>query len=178
MSMGNRDKDKGICSRLEWFACRFVAFLLLCGTLTMLLSSCASKKVVVLPSESVEAIYDTTIMNHTKLLHDSIYVYRDREVIVRDSVAPIIDSENRVTGIDRYHFIKIRENDTEYRKQQESLIDSLRRQIAHTETSHTSVPVEVKSKFSLTSWLIIIIIIISAIIAIYLTQRRKGLANK
>lgn len=102
----------------------WVTALLVCLLLCMALGGCSRK--VYVPVEKRESHTDTLYQERVRV--DSVHsIERIYERGTRyDSIAPILDSLDRVIGWDRYHFREVTKmNDREVNRLQ-SLVDSLR----------------------------------------------------
>lgn len=120
-------------------------------TLPLLLSLlllCACSRKVYVPVQSTVLRTDTVkhYINNT----DSVTVIeRIYEADTRyDSIAPILDSLNRVIGWDRYHFRESTKKDSREMQRMQSLVDSLKS--ARVDSVERQVPCPVER--SLTKW--------------------------
>ncbi|MCM1369859.1 MAG: hypothetical protein NC204_05745 [Candidatus Amulumruptor caecigallinarius] len=120
MAENPRETDK-----LEgWRWWLWLVLMLMMGAACVWLPSCTKR--VYVPVETVSVRTDTVIVRQTKA--DSVRVSEHTEMYdtQRDSVAPIMDSLNRVIGIERWHWREtVRTNDTE-RARLMARIDSLK----------------------------------------------------
>lgn len=101
-----------------------VAVLLIIAML-MLAVGCTRK--VYVPEERVTVRTDTVYSRSEALRVDTIWRVSDSSLIVRDSVAVRLDSQNRVAGYDYYHFRDLRKTDDTRLVSLQTMIDSLRR---------------------------------------------------
>lgn len=88
-------------------------------------ASCRSVRYVTLDKEKL--LTDTIIVEKEQVRHDSLIIQQLTSVERRDSVAPIIDSLNRVVGLEKWHFEKVSDFNNSERRILMSRIDSLRR---------------------------------------------------
>lgn len=130
----------------RWGCAALVALWLLAASCIMLLCMClgSCSRTVYTPVESVR----TDTVTHIVAAHDTV---RDMERIFvtdsrYDSVAPILDSLNRVIGYDRYHFREVTKMTDKERQRLVSIIDSL--SAVSADTIREPYPVE----RSLTRW--------------------------
>lgn len=141
--MRQRTKDfiKTWRAFLTWLAVMIVM------TLALLLSGGCARTVYV-PQERVVSRTDT-VTRYLTVTDTAMSVVRVYESDTRyDSIAPILDSLNRVTGWDRYHFRERTKMDEREKSRMQAVIDSLRNVRADTVTERIPCPVERK----LTRW--------------------------
>lgn len=124
----------------------------------LIFTSCSTRRVVTIPAEKVVEKYDTLRIVSDHVIRDSVYVYRDREIYVRDSIAPILDSTKKVTGMNHYYYERVRESDGEYRNRQERVIDSLRNILSQTRSEKVTKVVEVKEKTWEWWWVVVVVV--------------------
>ena len=125
------------------FIARLAGGMLLAASLTLIALGCiilggCSPRTVHLPQERV-ALRTDTVTEYISLT-DSVFVTeRVYESDTRyDSIAPILDSLNRVIGWDRYHFRELAKMDEREMARMRAEIDSLRK--ARTDTVRERVP--------------------------------------
>lgn len=125
------------------------AALLVCLVAGSLLS-CSRN--VYIPVESVRetSVTDTLIRYRTVTVSDSVLKYVYEQDLRYDSVAPVLDSLNRVIGWERWHFRNRTRTSEAERQRLMAINDSLRRVKADTVRITKTRTVEVPRK--LTAW--------------------------
>lgn len=109
----------------RWGCAAFIVYcmVIIAGLMILLVSLCGCTRTVYTPVESVR----TDTLTHVVTKHDTV---TDTERVFvtdsrYDSVAPILDSLNRVIGYDRYHFREVTKMTNKERRRLVSIIDSL-----------------------------------------------------
>ena len=109
----------------RWGCAAFIIYcmVIIAGLMILLVSLCGCTRTVYTPVESVR----TDTLTHVVTKHDTV---TDTERVFvtdsrYDSVAPILDSLNRVIGYDRYHFREVTKMTDKERQRLVSIIDSL-----------------------------------------------------
>lgn len=127
---------------LKLFAVMMTIFIALL-TATMLLFGGCSRRVVYVPQDRVEIRTDTVVRTAERIRADTVRerveVYETR----RDSVAPILDSTDRVVGWERWHWRETSKLADSERTRLTATIDSLRQEHTDTVLIREPYPVEV-----------------------------------
>lgn len=114
--------------------------------ITALLALCGCRSTRYVPVES-EAWHTDTVTHYIGNTDSVIVVERVYEGDRRyDSIAPILDSLNRVIGWDRYHFRELTHMSEAERTRMQAVIDSLR--AVNADTVRVQVPYPVERKLS------------------------------
>lgn len=143
--MKNDDNDKELLLAFIRgaiaYICAIIILILLCA-----LTGCTTTKYVPVERTVLRTDTVTHYINNT----DSVTaIERIYESDTRyDSVAPILDSLNRVIGWDRYHFRETTKNDSREMQRLQSLVDSLK--AVKRDSVEKQVPYPVERK--LTKW--------------------------
>ncbi|MGM9863668.1 MAG: hypothetical protein ACI305_05345 [Lepagella sp.] len=117
--------------------------LLLCALLL-----CACSRKVYVPVQN-DARHTDTVKHYINNTDSVTVIERIYEADTRyDSIAPILDSLNRVIGWDRYHFRESTKKDSREIQRMQSLVDSLKS--ARVDSVERQVPYPVER--SLTKW--------------------------
>lgn len=110
--------------------------------LMIMVASC-SKRVVPMIEERIIERTDTIIERVETIVTDTVRETVKETVIRYDSVAPILDSLNRVIGYDRWHFRERESVSDRERARLLALVDSLQSKSVEQETKMIPYPVEV-----------------------------------
>lgn len=109
--------------------------------LLLVATSCAKK--IYVPTEThtvrTDTVYQVKVRNDTLTVKERVYEADNRY----DSIAPILDSLNRVVGWDRYHFREVTKLADRDMRRLLTVIDSLRQAKADTVCKEIPIPVEV-----------------------------------
>lgn len=176
--MGNDDLEKNLRDGDR------MAVVLVVGILLVLLLSvlCGCSRKVYVPVERMVMRTDTVThyINNT----DSVTVIeRVYESDTRyDSVAPILDSLNRVIGWDRYHFRESTKKDSRELERLRAMVDSLKSTKAESVTERVPYPVEreltkwERTKMNVGGWaMVALIIVVTGVLAwLYRLRQRRG----
>lgn len=139
---GDRHTSSAIVYRMT------VATIVAAVTLVIALALCGCTSTRYVPVERVTHHTDT-VTRHTRTTDTLTLFERIYESDTRyDSIAPILDSLNRVIGWDRYHFREVTKKDEREMKRLQSLVDSL--MAVRQDSIDRPVPYPVERK--LTAW--------------------------
>ncbi len=144
-----RKRDNIRIEALAEVAVAIATALLLCLVVSSL-TSCSRK--VYVPVESVKEtrVTDTVTRYRTVTVSDTLLQHVYEQDLRYDSVAPVLDSLNRVIGWERWHFRERTRTSEAERQRLMAVNDSLRRVRADTVRIDRPVPYEVPRK--LTAW--------------------------
>lgn len=104
-------------------------------------SGCSRR--VYVPAQTVSVRTDTVVRVVDRLLTDTVSIRSEVYVLQQDSVAPIVDSLNRVIGWERWHWRERSSIDERERARLVAQIDSLRQVTADSVYVDRPVPYEV-----------------------------------
>ncbi|MDE6330042.1 MAG: hypothetical protein K2L83_04935 [Muribaculaceae bacterium] len=101
---------------------------------------------------TVETVYDTRVdtvyAERTVTRVDSVVVERVSRLIVRDSIAPRLDSLGAISGYDHYHYEQQSDSESSDRARFLAALDSLSRVSAQTTDRATQTTIEVAAPLS------------------------------
>lgn len=82
----------------------------------------SQQRVVTVESKTEVAVHDTVERIREVYVRDSLESHTQRNEVVRDSMAPVLDSLNRVIGWERWHYREVyKESDTKQKALQAEL---------------------------------------------------------
>lgn len=147
------DSLKSVLARVAGIVLAYAVGLVVCLIIGLCVGcSPARPEVRYLTETSVEIVRDTVLDVRTLTLRDTVRIERERYEERRDSVAPILDSLDRMIGLERWHWQTVYESSSEERARYESQLDSLRAVIATATATREPYPVEVPVEFNRLYW--------------------------
>lgn len=147
------DNLKSVLARVAGILLAYAVGLAVCLLIGLCVGCSSSRpEVRYLTETSVEIVHDTLIDVRTLTLRDTVSIERERYEERRDSVAPILDSLNRMVGLERWHWQTVYESSSEERARYESQLDSLRAVIDTASAIREPYPVEVPVEVNRLYW--------------------------
>lgn len=137
-----RQRKKAFIKATETFLTYLAVMVVMVVMLTALLLSGGCTRKVYVPVEST-VVHTDTVTHYLSNTDSVTVIERIYESDTRyDSIAPVLDSLNRVIGWDRYHFRETTKTDSREIERLKSLVDSLKAVKCDSVDRPVSYPVE------------------------------------